>query len=268
MDRNKILPLSIKALWRKPFKAILAFLQHTFSQFSLFQCSLCRTSCSSQLCVSCALQLRRIDSACQTCGETLPLGNTPLSPHLSPSICGRCLQKPTEVCRVVTAFQYKFPTNKLISDFKHHKNHTAGAALLLAALPVFRKHLDSLPSNEHPQLLIPVPLHWRRQLSRGFNQASVISHKLSESLSIPTKSLVTRKNSAIEQKQLNRKQRLINLKGAFTLKNQNVLEGVERVAIIDDVITTGATGDMLAKLIKQAGVPHVELWALAKTLSK
>ena len=117
-----------------------------------------------------------------------------------------------------------------------------------------------------PDVLIPIPLHWRRQIIRGFNQSYAIAAQIAKNLDIALfpEALIKVKHSPPQQK-LSRKKRLNNLRGSFRV-NRNV-EGLS-IALFDDVMTTGTTMSTAAKTLRDAGAIEVVAWCLARTPKK
>lgn len=114
-----------------------------------------------------------------------------------------------------------------------------------------------------PEALIPVPLHWWKMRKRGFNQAGVIASKLSAHTHIPVLHRhVKRVSYGISQQGLSAKQRQKNMKGAFSIRKEIPFQ---HVAIVDDVMTTGATVEELCKVLKKHGVQTIDIWCLART---
>jgi ComF family protein len=147
-----------------------------------------------------------------------------------------------------------------MAQFKDHQPRTLGRALL----PFLLDSLHDIygTSRPWPQLLVPVPSHWRTRLRRGFNQAHALADMLGRATAIPVKPLVKRHGGSRLQKTLDRKTRFANLRGAF--KCSFVGQG-ECVAVVDDVITTGATAELISECLLKAGAREVHIWALART---
>jgi ComF family protein len=120
-----------------------------------------------------------------------------------------------------------------------------------------------LHTSERPHLLVPVPLHWRKQLSRGYNQAQLIAEILGRHWQIPVDDRALRKVTQTDsQQQLRRSQRLKNLARSFTASSR--VEGLH-IGLVDDVITTGATVEAAAQSLLHAGAIRVSVYALART---
>ena len=122
------------------------------------------------------------------------------------------------------------------------------------------QHLKAL--NKTPDALIAVPLHKNRMIERGFNQSELIAQHLQQQLKIPLLSQrVKRVRDTVNQSSLHADERRKNIRKAFSYRASSKINSV---AIIDDVVTTGATANELAKTLKQAGVKKVEVWAFAR----
>lgn len=116
-------------------------------------------------------------------------------------------------------------------------------------------------------ILVPVPLHWQRLWRRGFNQSELLCRQM-QAICPQLKAcktaphMVKRIRSTVAQPGMNASQRAANLKGAFTvIKPCDNL----RIAIVDDVLTTGATATAMASALAAAGASHIEVWCLART---
>src|SRR4051812_23422534 len=119
-------------------------------------------------------------------------------------------------------------------------------------------------SKEPWDMIIPVPLHPRKEKEREFNQAERLARHLSRATTIPLSTRVLRRVEATRtQTRLTRKERLENVRKAFALFPGTRLNG-ERIVLIDDVFTTGATSSSCAKVLKDAGAADVCVWTVAR----
>ncbi|MEM8498186.1 MAG: hypothetical protein AAF542_09195 [Pseudomonadota bacterium] len=127
--------------------------------------------------------------------------------------------------------------------------------------------------SQLPTCIVPVPLHWSRHLNRGFNQSTLLANQIRTRLQLhfhldrramPVAShFLKRRSQTQSQITQGAHGRLSNVRGAFQLRSEVVLP--VSVAIVDDVVTTGATVNEIAGLFKRAGVQRVEVWAAART---
>lgn len=199
------------------------------------------------LCTACADSLPRNRPACPRCGLSLPFA--------SREACGRCQKRPPAFAATYALFRYEEPVRSLIHGLKFGDRYAT--ARLLGQL--LGEALTELA--EQPQCIVPVPLHADRYSERGYNQAIEIGRYVSRRLQIPldlhscTRSLATR-----PQAELPAEKRAGNLKNAFRVAQAPCAH----VAILDDVVTTGATVNELAKALRKAGVQRVDVWALAR----
>lgn len=202
------------------------------------------------LCAACEAELPTLGNHCRICAEPLPVQG----------ICGHCLDAPPDFFRILAPFRYASPLSELITALKHGGDLSAGRTLgaLLA-----RHVLD--PSQEvfMPQVLLPMPLHWRRLWARGFNQAGEIARVVAADAGIPLRGRLARRvaNTPMQQ-QLDRRLRQRNLRGAFAAAPAcaNL-----HIAVIDDVVTTASSARALATALMGAGAASVQIWCLART---
>lgn len=216
------------------------------------RCLLCLSSCPDQLCVPCRASLPVLGTACRRCA--LPL------PSASANLCGRCLRKPPSFDASLAAFCYAAPVDKLISQFKNRGQLSAGRLLNHFLLQRIREHWEE---GDPPELITAVPLHWSRQLIRGFNQSAFLAEYLSNHLGVPFTRLLRRRIATPKQQALSRRQRLRNLHKAFVADAAIVAD--RHIAVVDDVLTTGATAEAISRTLKHAGARRVQVWALART---
>ena len=211
------------------------------------------------LCMPCQQELPRNNHCCARCALPLPAPPPGVKEDRN-RLCGRCLVRPPPFQRVRSPWLYGEYMAFLIQRWKF-----AGQTRLTALLAdLWLEALDEAPAVD---LLIPVPLHWRRLLGRGFNQSALLSRQLRHAspairqagLDLRT---VQRCRATAPQTGMDARQRTLNLRSAFTVRQpcDNL-----RVAVVDDVLTTGATAAALSTALLEAGAAHVEIWCLART---
>jgi len=199
---------------------------------------------------------------CADCRTDLPW-NTHCCPHcalpgISDALCAACLASAPPMDLTVAPFVYEAPIDQLIQRFKYQRL-LGDAGWLADALADQRRDLP-LPL---PDRLIPVPLYRWRLWARGFNQAAVIARRVGKRLHIPVQlDGISHRNTRLHQVGMNARARRRAVRGAFDvrldLRDQHI-------ALIDDVMTTGATIHELARAVRAAGACRVEVWLLART---
>ncbi len=215
-------------------------------------CLLCGDRGLEQLdiCPACLAALPWLTPACPVCG--LPQSAATTSP------CGACQRRPPPFDRLRAALRYEEPVRHLIQGLKF-RNQLAHARLLGELLAL---RLGELA--EPPERLIPVPLHRSRFIRRGFNQAEEIARIVSARSGIPLDTRCARRVRATDpQAQLRAGERRRNIRQAFRLAAPL---SCRHVAIVDDVVTTGATVGEFARALRQAGVSRIEVWSCARAL--
>jgi ComF family protein len=217
-----------------------------------------------QDCVLCDAQLDALESnthaVCRACRNDLPWHPNASCPQCGlasdGNVCGSCLNNPPDFDATHAVFLYDYPIDAMMVRYKY------GQMLHLNA--TFGQLLAQKVANHTLDLVIPMPMHPARMQERGFNQAheiaKVITKHCREKLDIQS---VARIKLTPPQASLPLKDRVKNIKGAFKA-NAN-LSG-KRIAIVDDVMTTGASLNELAKTLKKAGASRVECWVVARTL--
>ena len=158
-------------------------------------------------------------------------------------------------------FEYRFPVDVLIHQFKDARRLVSGHVLTSLAISHHARTLRMLSALS--PLVVPVPLHAARQRRRGFNQSELIATGIATSLGLTIDTgLLRRVRSTLEQKSLAVTQRKSNLAGAFCLARP--LAG-EQLLLVDDVITTGATVSEIATCLLRGGAADVVVFSLART---
>jgi ComF family protein len=166
-------------------------------------------------------------------------------------VCGRCLRAPPAFDSTHALYDYVFPADVLVRAFKYHHR--------LALARFFADAAEDLPEID---VLVPMPLHPRRLSERGFNQALEIARPLARAAGLPlVQEGVVRERYTPPQAMLDREARLANPRGAFASRCR--FDGL-RVMVVDDVMTTGASLDALARCLKAAGAATVHNFVLAR----
>lgn len=212
-------------------------------------CQLCGATppAADALCAACAAELPFNIHACRVCA--LPLER--------PGICGRCQRRPPPFHRTLAAFRYQQPIAQMVHGLKFGQRLYFGRIL-----GEYLADCIEAGGAPLPDLVIPVPLHRRRLAERGYNQAAELARPLARRLHIELAlNVVERRWATAEQSTLNALQRRRNVKDAFTVTT--ALAGC-RVAIVDDVMTTGATVTELARSLVSAGAACIEVWLCAR----
>ncbi|HEX6995800.1 MAG TPA: ComF family protein [Gammaproteobacteria bacterium] len=214
------------------------------------RCPSCGGSTDGGFCEGCRGGMPAIPLPCATCGLPRPVGRCPRE------------SSAWHVDRIVAPFEYAPPIDGFLQALKFGQGRMLGRALALLVEPdVAARAADE---TRNVDLLVPVPLHRRRLLARGYNQATEIARTLSSALRIPLAPAAARRTeAAAPQSRLRARERAANVEHAFAVDVD--LTGA-RVAIVDDVITTGATVNALAAELRRAGAVRVEAWAVARTV--
>jgi ComF family protein len=169
--------------------------------------------------------------------------------------CSLCRLGLTGFDTVYTFGSYEHTLRELIHLFKYSNIRTLArplGALIARAIP--REHCFDL--------IVPMPLHWKKRWSRGYNQSELLAKEISRRWGVPVAKIVRRVKDTPPQAGLSNSKRRLNVRGAFAAKRN--LKGL-RVLLIDDVLTTGATAGACASVLKRAGASHVAVAAVART---
>lgn len=204
------------------------------------------------LCSNCQRQLPFNEMACLSCALPLPQDISP------GAICGKCQKKPPAFDASLSLFRYEQPVVWLIQQLKFN-DRLAHARLLGGLLAQKIQRYDMLS-----QCIIPVPLFRKRLRQRGFNQSVELAKPVAKKTGLPLElNLIERVKPTESQTGLDSRQRRKNIKGAF-----GVVKAIpyRRVAIVDDVVTTGSTVNEIACVLKRAGVKHVDVWSIARVV--
>lgn len=200
-----------------------------------------------------------ICAACETDLPWLPRDRCTVCalPLASGAVCGQCLQRPPRFDRVVAVFAYRFPVDALIHAFKYGRRLALARALGETLAQTVASDVDAI---------VPMPLAPQRLAERGFNQALEIARVIARRAGIPLAVHACRK--VVEtppQAALPWKERAKNVRRAFVCDAD--LSG-QRIAVVDDVLTTGATLNELARVLRKAGAREISGWVVARTLPR
>ncbi len=213
-------------------------------------CHLCGSAglAGLDLCSDCMADFPFNVCACGRCG---------LPTAVAMPLCGRCQRRAPDWDRAWVPFRYEWPLAPLETRFKFGADLAAGR--LLASLWT----RQAMPL-ERPQALIPVPLHRGRLRQRGYNQASELASVLARHHGLPMLSdALCRHRATVQQTGLGAGARQRNLEGAFS-PGTVPPPWREHVALVDDVMTTGATLEACSRTLRRAGVRRVDVWVLAR----
>lgn len=209
-------------------------------------CALCGASGGHEpLCAACTADLPALPEHCPRCALPSPRG----------SVCGRCLASPPHFDATLALWLYEFPCDRLVQALKYRAR--------LALAPFFARSFAARPLPA-VDLVVPMPLHPDRLAQRGFNQAVEIARvlaKCSRRRFAPRGARRVKDTTA--QTELPYDERASNVRGAFACDID--LSG-KNVAVVDDVMTTGASLNELARVLKRAGAARVENLVIARSV--
>ena len=212
-------------------------------------CVLCGTMSHDGLwCAACNAALPHLDAPhCPVCALPTPSGE----------VCGHCIKNLPLFTRTTAAFEYSFPLDKLIQAMKYGEQ--------LALTKAFAEKLAlRINKSDLPDCIIPMPLHPAKLRERGFNQSLLLAATLARKLDIELlPSVCQRVRDTPPQSALPWKERKKNVRNAFCC---DIDLGGKRVALVDDVLTTGASMNALAEAVQKRGASEIQAWVVARTL--
>lgn len=223
-------------------------------------CGVCGRWCRQAWCHDCLGRFAPLRVRCPGCA-------LPLAVNLSPGLrCGTCLRQPPAWDQAVTVFDYGFPWDRTIAALKYGDQPELArplADLLASAV----RAMGEAPPVEPVDWVLPVPLAPSRLAQRGYNQAWELARHVAGRLGLPARADgLQRLDGEQHQVGASRGQRLQQLRHAFWVQpGQGPALAGAHVALVDDVVTTGATAEAATLALRSAGVASVQLWMLART---
>lgn len=212
-----------------------------------FTCDICgRETFGTNICEECAKTLTFNDKeVCPVCGRRT----------VRPEICAECKAQPPEFDGAVSPFIYGGGAALLIKKFKGGDGYLKD---------YFADEILKKPNDfKRYDCIVCVPMTGRAKRKRGYNQSELLAKAVSERSGVPyLKDAVEKRKETGEQKELSRKERGKNLKGCFKVVKKKEVKG-KRVLVADDVLTTGATADEMARALKKAGAAEVKILIVA-----
>jgi ComF family protein len=200
---------------------------------------------------------------CAACWQDLPWLPQPRCPRCalpapSAGVCGACLKHPPQFDATWAALRYDFPVAELLHAYKYR-----GQANLAHAFAAMSQRCAAQGAHKL-DVLVPLPVTLARMRERGFNQAAELAKQLGLTLGVSVALSALRKTRDTRpQIELPWEERRANVRGAFACDSG--VAGLN-VALIDDVMTTGASADAASAALKRAGAKSVVAWVLARTL--
>ena len=241
---NPNMDIPVDSVWRR--------LQRAFLPRHCLLCGLAGTR-ERDLCAGCRDDLERNRRCCPRCA--LPL-------HAPAPLCGECLRQAPPFAAAFAPYVYGHPLDLLVGKLKFGHSLAAGRVLAELWLDAVAEAAPALPD-----LLVPVPLHAARLRERGYNQALELARPLARVLRIRlAPDLLERQLATPAQASLDAAVRRRNLRGAFTFVPAALPGGAipAHVALVDDVMTTGATLRECARVLRRAGIARVDVWVFAR----
>ena len=247
--RPSYFPLNARSYGRAPNRQVRP--EMLLQRWLPSRCQICQAWPSSTLCEDCITQFTRWQPRCERCA--LPLSG-------GAKVCGACLRDPPPMDACLCAVTYQWPWTDCIAGFKF-KNDT-GLAATLAAMLLRTPGVAAALANA--DAVVPLPLSAQRLAERGYNQAILLARRLAPGR--VRADVLMRTRHTLPQHAKTREQRLKSLIGAFSVHSERAGDlGGQRIVLLDDVMTTGATLRAAAGALRKAGPSHITALVIART---
>lgn len=222
-------------------------------------CPLCQgalpeVACEPTLCQACQAKIRQDRPQCPRCARPVPAFHDPQKS------CARCRTRPPRVDRTLALGVYTADLKELVLRIKQPGNEPLAFATGRLMAAYWRDQLG----DARPNLIVPTPVHWSRRIVRGFNCPELLAESISRNLSIPLAVKILR-TTRRTQKQglLLPTERAANVRRAYRVPHPNRVRG-KHIMIVDDVMTTGATANEIARVLRRAGASGITLAVVAR----
>jgi ComF family protein len=246
-----------------PFPTLANWLNPLFALFYPEICQICRAekagASASYICERCRSGIRPIEAPfCDCCG-------LPFEGDITVSFeCANCSDQELHFRSARAAVELSGPLQEVVHRYKY--NHSTWFEPYLAGLLI--SAAQPVIAQSPWDYIVPIPLHWLKLRERSFNQSLRLAHHLAKATGIPVHNrLLKRTQPTSTQTRLSRAERTENVKRAFAYRPRNRLAG-QRIILVDDVLTTGATASACAKLLMQNGAGVVDVWTVARGILK
>ncbi len=205
------------------------------------------------------------DSLCPACRARLVPLPMPRCPRCGGvldgvvALCEECLslsERPWS--HAVCIYPYRGPIREAIHQLKYSNQPYCALFLGRTLASTWREHASGVPDA-----VVPIPLHWLKQVRRGYNQAELLAGAMARSLGIPVRRVLTRSKRTRQQARLSLEQRRQNVQNCFKVKRRAKLQGAH-IVVVDDVFTTGATLDAAVRTVLSGGASRVSVAAVAR----
>jgi ComF family protein len=224
-------------------------------------CAVCRGWSARRLCADCLARHAVLRPRCGGCAMRVPEGV---------ARCGACIAEPPPFARAVAAVDYAFPWAGLVAALKFHAALDLAepmTALMVRALDAPSSSLDASDNGHSPTRVTAIPLGAERLAERGMNQAWELARRVAARRRLDAQPrLLQRRVETPHLADLPKDQRAKAIRGAFALAPgaSAAVHGAS-IALVDDVMTTGATAAEAARVLLAAGAASVQLWVFART---
>ncbi len=208
------------------------------------------------------------ESICEGCKAIMPYNNKSVCGH-----CGRATPYPIEYCDYCkdkqtyldmarSVYEYEYPLNILVRRLKYSRERFLAEDFAREMLPLYFRSIG------YADCILFVPMTDKRKRERGYNQSEELAKAFSRLSEVPIlDDVLVKTKDTDSQVGLDRKERLKNVKGSVSVRNRALIKN-KRVLIIDDVMTTGSTLEVLAEKLKDAGASEVVAVTVASVTSK